>query len=316
LPASPAKSLRKRIARVRKRARRVRKRNRLRASYALERRLASNRRSARSFRRSAPELSGLQQRLVGDLSERGIAIVAYEDLIGDESLWAELSADVAGYARDVEAGLPKGRSTASKKGDYLVRRKVPALAVDDPWIRLATSGEVLGVVNAYRGLWSKLIDFRRIYTVPYPDSAARIASQNWHRDPEDLHVVKLFIYFSDVDADSGPFEYVPGSPRGGRYGGLWPWRPLAKLYPPDELVRQRVPDEDLLSVTGPSGTVIFCDTSGLHRGGFARSKPRIMATYSYVSPASLVAGLESRVLEVEDENAAGRLSPAARFAIS
>ncbi len=29
--------------------------------------------------------------------------------------------------------------------------------------------------------------------------------------------------------------------------------------------------------------MVFCDTGGFHRGGFARTKPRILATWSYVS---------------------------------
>ncbi len=31
-------------------------------------------------------------------------------------------------------------------------------------------------------------------------------------------------------------------------------------------------------MTGSKGSVIFCDTSGLHRGGFAKSQQRVMAT--------------------------------------
>ena len=30
------------------------------------------------------------------------------------------------------------------------------------------------------------------------------------------------------------------------------------------------------------GTLILCDTGGLHRGGFARTRPRILTTATYV----------------------------------
>jgi hypothetical protein len=33
--------------------------------------------------------------------------------------------------------------------------------------------------------------------------------------------------------------------------------------------------------------MIFCNTSGFHRGGFAKAKSRALATFTYSSPASL-----------------------------
>ena len=47
------------------------------------------------------------------------------------------------------------------------------------------------------------------------------------------------------------------------------------------------PEDAIPTFTAPRGTVIFCDTSGFHRGGFATSRPRVLATVTYSSPASL-----------------------------
>jgi hypothetical protein len=33
--------------------------------------------------------------------------------------------------------------------------------------------------------------------------------------------------------------------------------------------------------------MVFCNTSGFHRGGFATECPRVLATVTYSSPASL-----------------------------
>ena len=33
--------------------------------------------------------------------------------------------------------------------------------------------------------------------------------------------------------------------------------------------------------------MVFCNTSGFHRGGFATERPRVLATVTYSSPASL-----------------------------
>ena len=47
--------------------------------------------------------------------------------------------------------------------------------------------------------------------------STRVSSQRWHRDYNDERLVKVFIYLTDVDEDTGPLEYVPGSTLGGEY---------------------------------------------------------------------------------------------------
>src|ERR1700691_1946914 len=55
----------------------------------------------------------------------------------------------------------------------------------DPLLQLALSTELLDTVNSYLGLNSRLNQINFWYTIPLekPDRI-RIASQNWHRDPE------------------------------------------------------------------------------------------------------------------------------------
>jgi hypothetical protein len=119
------------------------------------------------------------------------------------------------------------------------------------------------------------------FTIPYPTASERTLSQRWHRDPEDEHVVKVFVYFSDVDEEAGPFEYVRDSTTGSRYGELWSWE-LKDRYPPPGELEALIDRADQLTLTGPAGRMIFCDTSGFHRGGFARTKPRVLATFTYI----------------------------------
>ncbi len=110
------------------------------------------------------------------------------------------------------------------------------------------------------------------YSVPQPEEATRKASQRWHRDFNDKHLLKAFLYLVDVDEGTGPFEYIPGSAPGGRYAHEWPWRPLGESYPPDGAVEERIPAEAIKTFTGPKGTLLFCNTSGFHRGGFATAQ--------------------------------------------
>ena len=65
--------------------------------------------------------------------------------------------------------------------------------------------------------------------------------------------------------------------------------------------------------TGPAGTLLFCNTAGFHRGGFSTTQPRVLATATYSSPASLAS---LTVRSYEYSGSLDGLDPAARFALS
>ena len=267
-----------------------------------------------------PELTAAEQRVLDLLRGEGMAIVPFDELFQDDALWLELRAEMDEFAeraaREADQGGPGG------KKDFLIRRfprgksKLPiepaVLATDSPWLRYAAGGPLLNVVNTFRGTKTKLVDFDQWYTIPVGDDGERHASQQWHRDPEDQHVVKVFLYFSDVDKEAGPFEYVRQSAAGGKYGDLWPWGETER-YPPAEELEQRIPASDRLLATGPAGTLVICDTSGFHRGGYARSKPRILATQTYVDRKVTP---ENRRRKFEVDWREDTLSDQARFALS
>ena len=116
-------------------------------------------------------------------------------------------------------------------------------------------------------MWAKLEYVDVWYTPPVEDPERR-SSQRWHRDFNDRHLLKAFLYLGDVDEESGPFEYVPRTAPGSELEHLWPWRPLGDNYPPEEELDAKVADR-AVRFTAPKGTLIFCNTSGFHRGGFA-----------------------------------------------
>ncbi len=96
-----------------------------------------------------------------------------------------------------------------------------ALGLDDPWFRAVSSHRLLDIANAYLEMWSKLEYVDVWYSVPQPAAAERISSQRWHRDYNDKHLLKVFLYLVDVDEDMGPFQYVAGSQPGGPYADAW-----------------------------------------------------------------------------------------------
>jgi hypothetical protein len=267
-------------------------------------------------------LDDAQQRALDALREDGIAVLPFTELF-DEGLWRDLRSNMEPFVREGEQAAAQAGPTPRKKNDIIIRRFHRAgggdggkhtFALDDPTLRIGSSDALLDVVSAYRNGWTKLYYADNWFTVPYPGADGRVASQQWHRDPEEEHVVKVFLYVGDVDEGTGPFEYVRSSAPGGRYGHLWPWRAGEGIRPPDDELAAAVAPGDRVVCTGPAGTLILCDTSGFHRGGFARTAPRISAVWTFVSPDS-EPGREHR-FEVDYEGCEDELSEQARFALA
>ena len=251
-----------------------------------------NRTSRRRFEARRPALSEAQARVAEDLRRDGFAMAKVGELVPD--LWPEAAeagrAFIAGerVQRGIEAYQPGG----SRGKDYIVKQwdSRPSLPPSDPWLRLGLAPALLDTVNSYLGLWSKLNYVDAWYTIPSPVDRKAQASQRWHRDPEDERLVKVFLYLSDVGTGAGPLEYVRGSHGGGRWAGLWPNPdPGTASYPPEGELESRIPAADRVLATGPAGTLVFCDTYGFHRGGLATEQPRVLATWAYVTPASIFA---------------------------
>jgi hypothetical protein len=275
-----------------------------RQSYRVHEDALSNPPSSRKFAENRPQLDGRQQEVIEGLEEKGMSIVPLTEFFpgADQELWSTLRAEGDQFVERVEAErakraakeAKKGRKKGLGKGDYIMRlhgKDVPTLPADDPWLRLGISDHMLDVVNSYFGLWSKLTYVDLWYTPPAEPGVERVSSQRWHRDYNDARLVKVFIYLRDVNEDTGPLEFVLGSTPNGEYGQVWPWRPVSNdLYPPQDEFDQRIPKSAHVTLTGPEGSMIFCNTSGFHRGGYATGdRPRVMAVYNYSSPASLAA---------------------------
>lgn len=251
----------------------------------------------------------------------GIAVLRFQELFG-EDLWRDAVSDIDPFIRETEEATRELGDQPAGKEDLIVRRFYDKKGESDrgrarfsvrgPWLRYAASELLLDIVNSYGEGWRRLFYLDNWYTVAYPGADKRVASQRWHRDPEDEHIVKAFVYFSDVDEEAGPFEYVRSSAAGGRYGDLWPWGE-GNRYPSPEVFDDAIAPEDRLTLTGPVGTMIICDTGGFHRGGFARTKPRVLSVSTYLPPDRKPG---KRRFDVDFEGCEGTLPSQVRFAVT
>jgi hypothetical protein len=290
------------------------------ATYELHDRLLDNRAARRRYEEQPPVVDAMQEDILGKLRDEGYAVVPFGELVSDPRVWAELETEADRFVGETEAELERERTGGEsalrrREGKEFVVRKYAyevQLGLDDPWLRLGLNERLLDVANAYLGMWTKLEYVDVWYTPPVEDGDRR-SSQRWHRDFNDRHLLKAFLYLGDVDEESGPFEYVPRSAPGNELDHLWPWRPLGQNYPPEGELDRKIAGR-AVTFTAPKGTLIFCNTSGFHRGGFAVGKPRVLATVTYSSPASLAA-LTERNYSLRPEAANG-LAPAQRYALT
>ncbi len=272
----------------------------------------------RLFQEQAPRLNSVQSRVLRDLEENGIAFAGFDELIADQPAWDKIvehvqlwleSAEVKQKERDYLSG---GFRNARWKEYVLMMHgtESPVVAADSPLLEFGLRAELLDVVNSYFGLCSRLFHVDAWKTIPARHENAPTGSQRWHRDPEDLKLVKVFLYLSDVDATAGPLHYVRKSRRGDKYGELWPQQlPYGNVAPEGQL-ESLVPDHDRVVCQQPAGTFVFADTTGLHMGGRATNNERLFALWAYSSTSSAF----PRSFKI-DEPLRQPLSAVARFAL-
>ena len=223
-------------------------------------------------------LTLLQKRLVEKVEKDGITVTTLDELFPGEDLLSTL--------QNYIAALPEDVGQQNKK--TFLRHYWPldvALDLTNPFLRFALSPTVLDIANSYMGMWTRLKHYTVNRTIPVPPTEAPQFSQRWHRDPQEKRMIKAFIYLSDVDEGCGPFTYVLRSTYGKTYGSLFPQKPPEGSYPATEDVERLVDPKDMRVMTGKAGTVIFCDTTGLHRGGYATRGERLMFTSFYPAPS-------------------------------
>ena len=263
----------------------------IRATYELHDRLLSNRASRGHFGEAPPSLDDVQRSILSDVREHGYSLRSFEEVFSDAAAWTAIEEQRDRFVASTEADLAAGGEHVRVRPgkEFVVRLQSYGVELGpaDPWFGAVASQRLLDLANAYLEMWSKLEYVDVWYSVPQPAAAERISSQRWHRDYNDKHLLKIFLYLVDVDEHMGPFQYVAGSQPGGAYADAWAWEPLGQHYPTEEELEARVPSSAVQTFTGPAGTLVFCNTAGFHRGGFSTTKPRVLATATYSSPASL-----------------------------
>jgi hypothetical protein len=240
-----------------------------------------------------PQLSPEEQRVLDELNERGIAMSSVAALFGDDDLFSEMNGTVSGLleARRDELGELRARADnveqiGNKTFNVELLGGKPIFELTSVFARFALQQTLLNIANAYFGMRVKL----RYYNVWYNFATRSEAreSQLWHQDREDMQILKVFVYLRDVDENSGALSYAPRTHKKGALRNARPDFFLEQRVQrsTDDQMAAAVPRDSWIRACGSSGSVVFADTHGFHKGGEVREGDRLVYTAMFTSAAS------------------------------
>ena len=250
------------------------------------------------------EMAGEPRRVLEELNGRGVAMTSIDRLPGAGACFEELGREIAGLEAAWAERIAAARAEANRH-DAARKTFIHQLLGDHPpldpasaYARFALQPAILQIANAYFGMYTRLRFYNVWHTLTTEGEARE--SQLWHYDREDHLILKLFVYFSDIDEGAGPFTYAPGThPKGRIREHPESFLENGVVRVRDEAMARVVPERDWVRATGPRGTILFADTRGYHKGGLARTRDRLLYTCLFTSPTSQAPELFDRSARIE-----------------
>ncbi|MBV9953299.1 MAG: hypothetical protein JO291_15200 [Acidimicrobiia bacterium] len=219
----------------------------------------------------------------GQLTTTGVAVSHVEDLFGDVRPFTSLRLHVERLLVVKGPAIRDARAQGEDSVQVSLTGEHPTLRPTDPLVRFVLDPRLVAVPDHFYRMPARLLECKVWQTIAGRNAPVR--TQRWHRDrPGDRHVVKCFVYLNDVDDDAGPFCFALGSQRG--------QLPMDGVASGRDGLVDRFDDatvESAFSIrrcSGPAGTVIFANTTGLHMGGRSTAGERLMLTAQFGSAAA------------------------------
>lgn len=242
----------------------------------------------------------IEEKIINNLKSNGYHVCKLEDIFQNSE--AEYYLDeffkitTEGYKSEIfKKKKEEHNQNTDKSGKHYIFKFIDnlfqnTLTKNHPLIKFGTSKTILNIVDGFFGLNSKLQGAEIWHTFFSNKNSQLFNAQRWHRDRDDLKVIKIYLYLNDIDEENGAMNYVPNSLRNKKYQGLSkfsfgniePW----KVYPNNDEINN-LDKKEIIKFVGKKGTIVFVNTVGLHRGGKAHIRERLFCTWSYVTPASL-----------------------------
>ena len=172
----------------------------------------------------------------------------------------EMVASRGSGERFTMASLPQG----TVMGNYPLDTVVNCPHV----MQIANHPEVIAMASRYLGYTPTITLISLRWS--FPSETADPDVQHFHRDSE-VGSIKLLVFLTDVDDESGPHSYVPGS-----HHDRMPLR--LRRYADAEVERLH---GGATVITGPAGTAVAIDAKGIHKGIPPTRQPRLLLAVQY-----------------------------------
>lgn len=256
-------------------------------------RYAANLPATLSYGLHRPKISAPARQILDQLNRDGVAIANVSDVLSESSLFDEMSEAVAELERTNAELLEADRKLADSPAEvgerkpyvrYLLGER-PVLDLDSVFVRFALQQPIMRIANAYFGMQTRLAYLNLWHT--YKSTVEAQSSQLWHRDFDDpYYIMKVFVYLTDVDEGSGPLSYAAGSHCKGnmKRDPDYISKTSHSRRSNDEQMAAAIPRDRWIPALGPKGTIVFADTHGYHKGGWAKDNERIVYTCMFTSP--------------------------------
>lgn len=127
-----------------------------------------------------------------------------------------------------------------------------------------------------------IFDFPAMWwSTSYLKTPSTHAAQQFHFDLDRLKWLKIFILISDVTEETSPHFYIKGT----HIPGNKPKSLLDRGYSriSDEDIESHYKKDDIVMITGKSGTVFAGDTKCWHKGSVVKSGHRLLLEFQYSS---------------------------------
>ena len=246
-----------------------------------------NRGAYRLYNANKNDLNTYSKKIVASIKFDGVYADDIRNIAGSNDILDGLTKDSRQLLKQV---LDKPHENHKLYSTKLagIGRDVQGTCLPDSFALFFLSDNVLNIVNSCHGMLLRLNYIDTWLSIPTANDIVNY-TEGWHRDHEDLKMIKIFIYLTNVDETMGPFTYLKGSQDGARHDYINPAKPPVGVEI-DELqfakLMSRDPDS-LQIFTGESGTIIICDATGIHKGGRTTSKPRKVVVATYTSDAGV-----------------------------
>jgi hypothetical protein len=122
------------------------------------------------------------------------------------------------------------------------------------------------------------VDYRGVTVRRDIRGGQQLETRLWHRDYEDIRIVKIIVYLNDVDRGGGAYEFIPR-----RLLPIWRVGPLGQRV--EDVDMERFVRQSFWQLcSGPRGTVVITDTCSVyHRGTIANKHDRLALFFCYNS---------------------------------